>query len=175
APITFSSTTKMSMVWDDTLTIDTAAGTVRGAVTSFRIINKKSGKALDVDGGATDNGGAVVQNTKGGSGTTSQDWSLDCDGAGFNHLVNKKSGKVLEVPNESTADGAALDQWSSTGGDHQTWLIVDLGAGAYRIKNKKSNKYVGVVGAATTDGAAIEQRALGTGDEQIWMLVPSGP
>jgi hypothetical protein len=173
APITFSSATQMTMSWDDTLTIDTQAGTVRGAVTSFRIINKKSGMYLDVAGGATTDGGAVVQNAKTSGTATSQDWSIDYNGLGYQRLVNKKSAKVLEVPNESTADGVALDQWADSGGDHQAWLIMDIGGGAYRVKNKKSGKYLGVVGAATTGGAAIEQRTSSTGDEQIWLFVPS--
>jgi hypothetical protein len=161
------------MSWDDTLTIDTQAGTVRGAVTSFRIVNKKSGMYLDVAGGATSDGGAVVQNAKVSGTATSQDWSIAYDGLGYERLVNKKSTKVLEVPNESTADGVTLDQWTGNGGDHQAWLIVDIGAGAYRVRNKKSGKYLGVVGAAATGGAAIEQRTGSTGDEQIWLFVPS--
>jgi hypothetical protein len=162
------------MSWADTLTIDTAAGTVRGAVTSFRLMNKKSGKFLDVAGGSTENGGDAVQNPKSAGTATSQDWSLDYDTAGYQRLVNKKSSKVLEVPSESTADGAVLDQWSDNGGDHQSWLVIDLGGGAYRVKNKKSGKYLGVVGGASTDGAAVEQRASTTGDEQIWLIAPSG-
>jgi hypothetical protein len=173
APISFSSSTTMSMSWVDTLTIGTGAGTVRGAVTNFHLVNKKSGKLLDVAGGSTADGGAVVQNPANASAAGSQDWKIDYDTAGFDRLINKKSGKLLEVPNESTAAGIALDQWTSNGGDHQVWTIVDLGGGAYRVKNKKSGLYVGVVGASTADGAAVEQRASSGGDEQVWLFVPS--
>jgi len=168
-PITFPSATSMSMSWNNTIGIDTAAGTITGATRNFQLVNAKSGKALEVEGASSADGASVIQSPA--STATNQQWGLKYDGAGYFNLSNVGSSKMLDVPDESTADGVKLEQWKSTGGDNQAWLLIDLGGGLFQIRNKHSNKFVGVVGGATADGAAIEQRAASSGDEQRWKLV----
>lgn len=168
-PITFPSATSMSMSWNNTIGIDTAAGTISGATRNFQFVNAKSGKALEVQGASSADGASIIQSPPGNA--TSQQWGLKYDGAGYFNLSNVASSKVLDVPDESTADGVKLKQWKSTGGDNQAWLLLDLGGGLFQIRNKHSNKFVGVVDGASADGAAIEQRAASSGDEQRWRLV----
>ena len=168
-PITFPSATSMSMSWNNTLSIDAAAGTVTGATRNFQFVNEKSGKALEVEGASSADGAAIIQNPE--SRATNQQWGLKYDGAGYFRISNVASNKVLDVPDESTADGVKLKQWKNTDGDNQGWLLIDLGGGLFQIRNKHSNKFVGVVDGASTDGAAIEQRAASGGAEQRWRLV----
>jgi hypothetical protein len=169
APISFPSSTSMSMSWSNTLAIDVAAGSVTGATKNFELLNVKSGKALDVDGAGSDNSADIVQNAA--TGADNQAWTFNYDGAGFFRITNVKSKKVIDVPDQSTADGVELVQWESNGGDNQVWLLVDLGQGIFKLKNKKSNKFMGVVQASTDAGAAVEQRAESDGDEQKWQVV----
>lgn len=167
-PISFSSSTQMNLSWANTLAIDAQAGEVGGSNKNFRIVSEKSGKALDVEGGSTENSGDIVQTAVGSS--TSQEWSFNYNGAGYFRVTNRKSGKIIDVPDESTADGVELVQWDSHDGDNQVWLIMDQGGGLYRIRNKKSGKFMSVVGASEAEGAAIEQRAATTGDEQLFRI-----
>jgi len=167
-PITFPSATSMSMSWNNTLAIDAGAGTITGATRNFRLVNAKSGKALEVEGASSADGASIIQNPT--SSATNQQWGLKYDGAGFFRITNVGSNKVLDVPDESTADGVKLKQWQNLDGDNQAWLLIDLGGGLVQIRNKHSNKFVGVVGGASDDGTAIEQRAASNGDEQRWRL-----
>jgi hypothetical protein len=168
-PLTFPSATAMSMSWNNTVSVDVAAGTVSGTTRNFQFVNVKSGKALDVQGASSADGASIIQNPV--STDASQQWGLKYDGAGYFRLTNVASNKVLDVPDESTADGVKLKQWKNTDGDNQGWLLIDVGGGKVQIRNKHSNKFVGVVDGASTDAAAIEQRAASNGDEQRWRLV----
>jgi hypothetical protein len=168
-PISFPSDTTMSMRWNNTLTIDTSAGAVAGATNNFKLVNKKSGKVMDVAGASGEDGADIVQNADRGG--DSQKWSFNYNGSGYFRLTNVKSGKVLDVPDESTSDGVALVQWENHDGDNQAWLFIDLGGGDFQIRNKKSGKLIGVYQGSTADAAAIEQRAGGSGEEQRWQIV----
>jgi len=168
-PITFPSATSMSMSWNNTIGIDTAAGAITGATKNFQFVNEKSGKALEVQGASSADGASIIQSPPGTA--AYQQWGLKYDGAGYFRLTNVGSNKVLDVPDESTADGVKLKQWKNTDGDNQAWLLIDLGGGLFQIRNKHSNKFVSVVDGSTDDGAAIEQRAASTGDEQRFRLV----
>ncbi|MGK3962791.1 RICIN domain-containing protein [Sorangium sp. So ce1667] len=168
-PISFPSDTTMSMSWNNTLTIDTAAGTVAGATNNFKLVNRHSGKVMEVAGASAEDGAAVVQNPD--SGGDNQKWSLNYNGSGYFRLTNVESGKVLDVPDESTSDGIALKQWTNHDGDNQAWLLIDVGGGDYQIRNKNSGKLIGVVQGSTDDAAAIEQRSSSGGEEQRWELV----
>jgi len=170
-PITFPSPTSMSMSWNNTVSIDAAAGSVSGATRNFQFVNAKSGKALEVQGASSADGASLVQNPA--SNATNQQWGLKYDGAGYFRITNVASSKVIDVPDESTADGVKLKQWKNTDGDNQAWLLIDVGGGYVQIRNKHSNKFVAVVGGASDDAAAIEQRAASNGDEQRWRMVIS--
>ncbi|WP_437627800.1 RICIN domain-containing protein [Sorangium sp. So ce1151] len=168
-PISFPSDTTMSMSWNNTLTIDTAAGTGTGATNNFKLVNRHSGKVMEVAGASSEDGAAVVQNPD--SGGDNQKWSLNYNGSGYFRLTNVESGKVLDVPDESTSDGIALKQWANHDGDNQAWLLIDVGGGDVQMRNKNSGKLIGVVQGSTDDAAAVEQRSSSGGEEQRWELV----
>jgi hypothetical protein len=168
-PISFPTTTSMTMSWTNTLTIDTVGGTVSGVNNRFAFVNKKSGDVMEVQGSSTADGGAVVVGAENGG--DNQKWTLNYDGAGYFRVTNVKSGLVLDVPSSSTADGTALDQWTSNGGDNQQWRIIDVGGGSFELENKHSAKLVEVSQGSTASGAAIDQRAANGGSEQLWQIV----
>ncbi|AUX20351.1 Ricin B lectin [Sorangium cellulosum] len=168
-PLSFPSDRTMSMSWNNTLTIDAAAGTITGATHAFKLVNRKSGKVMEVMNGATDDGASVVQYADNGG--DNQRWRLNYNGAGYFRLTNVGSGKVLDVPDHATDDGIALKQWTNNDGDNQAWLFIDLGGGHVQIRNKESGKLVTVRAGSTEDAAVIEQRAGDGGEAQAWRLV----
>ncbi len=170
-PITFPSATSMSMSWNNTLTINAAAGTVTGATNQFKFVNRASGKALSIQGGSTADGGDAVQMPY--TGAAEQKWSMSYDNAGYHKLVNVKSSRVLEVNGQLTTDGATIDQWSDDGGPNQKWRIVDKGGGFYQLLGKQSGKVAEVASGSTADGAAVVIRASSGGDHQLWEMSPA--
>ena len=165
-PITFPSDDRMGLAWNNTLDLDATQGKVQASVERFVFVNKKSGLALDIEGGSTANNANIIQAAL--SGAESQRWSLDYNERGHFRLANGMSGRVLDVPDESTQDGVELVQYDDHDSDNQGWRLVDRGRGEYLIRNQNSQKLVGVVAGSDAEGAAIEQRTETGGDEQVW-------
>ena len=165
-PISFPSSTSMSLSWYPTITIDVAAGTVTGnAPVYFRIDNVNSGKAMDVVSGSTANSAEVKQ--YGWNGGNNQRWAFQDAGGGYFRLVNQNSGKCLDVVSASAADGANIIQYDCGSGTNQQWQWVPSGSGN-QLKARHSGKCLDVVDANTADGADIQQLTCGSGTNQQW-------
>ncbi|HEY6723712.1 MAG TPA: RICIN domain-containing protein [Polyangiaceae bacterium] len=167
-PITFPTSTTMSMSWSNNVRIDAATGTLLGSVDSFTFVNQKSGMLLSVDGSPTENSSDIVQNDA--AAESGAVWRLNYDGEGYFRLTNAAGDKIIDVPDESTEPGTHLHLWDDNGGDHQVWRLVDIGQGAYRVINKKSGLVLGVAGGSTEAAAAVEQQVESDGHEQIWTI-----
>jgi hypothetical protein len=167
-PLTFPSSTSMTMSWFNSVTVDAGAGAVSAASTPFTFTGKASGKVLEVKGASLADGAAVDQFASNAG--SHQRWTLNYDGAGYFRLTNVNSGKVLDVPSSSTANGSALLQFTSNNGNNQKWRLVDLGGGNVRILNKNSGKLAEVFQASTADGAAVDQWQANGGSNQIWQM-----
>jgi len=140
-------------------------GIVSGKI--YKVINKYSGKALDVTNASTADGGNVQQWTY--SGGNNQSWKVDLLSDGYYKITNTNSGKVLDVAGPSTADGANVQQWTSTGAANQEWSIVAVND-YYQVKNKYSGKVLDVAGPSTTDGANIQQWTSTGADNQLFLF-----
>ncbi|MET7392901.1 endo-1,4-beta-xylanase [Dactylosporangium sp. NPDC005572] len=134
----------------------------------YTLVNRNSGKALDVCGVSTADGACVQQ--YGRSGGQNQQWQFVDSGGGWYRLKARHSGKVLDVYNFSTADGAAVVQWGDHNGTNQQWRLADSG-GWYRLVNRNSGKALEVQNASTADGGAVVQYADWGGNNQQWQLV----
>lgn len=134
----------------------------------YKLINRHSGKALDVDLASASNGANVIQWTDHNG--VNQKWIITNSGSAYK-LVNVNSGKALDVSDNSTADGAKVIQWTDHGGDNQKWNIVDLGNGYYQLINVRSGKYLDVSGSSTADGANVVQWSGNNGLSQQWQIV----
>ncbi|AEV83898.1 beta-1,4-xylanase [Actinoplanes sp. SE50] len=137
----------------------------------YVLVNRNSGKALDVYNLATTDGARIAQFTR--NDQTQQQWQFVDSGGGFYRLKSKLSGKVLDVSGKSTADGGAIVQWADNKGANQQFS-VQSGNGFIQLINRNSGKAVEVQGAATTDGANVVQYTDGNGTNQQWQLVPVG-
>lgn len=139
---------------------------------TYKLINKNSGKALDVAGVSTTDGAAVHQ--WGYVGGNNQKWSLEAlsgSDEGCYKITALHSGKVLDVAGVSTADGAMIHQLTYLGGENQKWRVEDVGGGYHRLTAKHSGKVVAINGGSTADGAVAIQWPYGFEDHK-WQLLP---
>jgi len=81
-----------------------------------RIINKATGKCLDVEGGKSDNGVRIIQ-WEAGKGNN-QLWELERDEKGFFKIISKATSKALTVEGASNENGARIIQWEVNNGNN---------------------------------------------------------
>jgi beta-xylosidase len=142
-------------------TVDTTAWYV--------LVNRNSGKALDVYNLATSDGARITQWTRNDG--ANQQWQFVDSGGGYYRLKSRHSGKVLDIYNWSTADGASVVQWTDGNGANQQFRLADSAGGQVRLINRNSGKAVEVQNASTADGANVVQYADYNGTNQQWQLV----
>ncbi len=135
---------------------------------TYKVINRKSGKALDVQNASTADGATLIQYPYGGG--ANQQWSLLPNTDGSLRLVNVKSGKLLQSP--SSIQGATLTQGTDSGDDSQWWMLVPSAtSGYYRLVNVHTGWCADVAGGSTDDSASVIQWPIGSGTNQEWQLV----
>jgi Glycosyl hydrolase family 62/Ricin-type beta-trefoil lectin domain-like len=144
-------------------TIDTGA--------SYVLVNRNSGKALDVYNLATNDGARITQWSRNDG--SQQQWQFVDSGGGYYRLRSRLSGKVLDVTGASTADGAAVIQWTDNNAANQQFSIQDID-GYIQLISRNSGKAVEVQGASTADGGNIVQYSDWNGTNQQWQLVRVG-
>ncbi|MEU8819700.1 RICIN domain-containing protein [Actinoplanes sp. NPDC048796] len=139
--------------------------------TWYVLVNRNSGKALDVYNLATNDGARITQWTRNDG--NQQQWQFTDSGNGYYRLKSRLSGKVLDVSGGSTADGAAVVQWTDNNAANQQFSVQDID-GYIQLINRNSGKALEVQGASTADGGNIVQYADWNGTNQQWQLVPIG-
>jgi alpha-glucosidase len=135
----------------------------------YAIVNRNSGKALDVFDRSTADGAAIVQwpRTTG----TNQQFRFLSSGSGFYRLAAQHSGKVVDVSARSTADGATVVQWTDTNATNQQFSVVDTTNGYVQLINRNSGKALDVFQASTVEGARVSQSTDTDATAQQWQLV----
>ncbi|KOS07523.1 Ricin B lectin [Flavobacterium akiainvivens] len=134
----------------------------------YKIVNRNSGKAVDVSGGSTDNGGNIIQWDY--SGGNNQQWAFNSQGSGYYAVINRNSSKALDVNGASNDGGAPIIQWDYSGGNNQQWQVESVGFGYYTIINKNSSQSLDVNGGATWNGGDIIQWYWNNGNNQQWII-----
>ncbi|MEZ7125638.1 non-reducing end alpha-L-arabinofuranosidase family hydrolase [Nonomuraea sp. AD125B] len=135
----------------------------------YVLVNRNSGKALDVYNLSTADGGRITQWTR--NNQNQQQWQFVDSGGGYYRVKSRHSGKVLDVYNFSTANGGAIVQWTDTNGTNQQWRLADSPDGYVRLISRHSNKALEVQGASTADGGNIVQYDDWGGTNQQWQFV----
>jgi hypothetical protein len=135
----------------------------------YVLVNRNSGKVLDVTGRSTANGAQIIQWSR--SDAANQQWQFVDSGGGYYRLKSKNSSKVLDINGFSTADGAKVQQWDDLNGTNQQFRLADSDSGYVRLFNKNSNKVLDVAGQSTADGALVQQYTDWSGTNQQWQLV----
>ncbi|MFF3850580.1 non-reducing end alpha-L-arabinofuranosidase family hydrolase [Streptomyces sp. NPDC002328] len=139
---------------------------------SYVLVNRNSGKALDVHNMATNDGARITQWTR--NDQNQQQWQFVDSGGGYYRIKSRHSGKVLDVHNWSTANGGSIVQWADLNGTNQQWRLADSSDGYVRFISRHSNKALEVQGASTADNANVVQYDDWGGANQQWQLVKAG-
>ncbi|MBV1850558.1 RICIN domain-containing protein [Catellatospora tritici] len=149
----------------DAATIDTSA--------YYQLVNRHSGKALEIDNASTADGGALVQRTPNTAATNQQFQFVD-SGGGYYRLRARHSGKVLDVYERSTANGANIVQWADLYGPNQQFSIQDIDATYLQLINRNSGKALDLWEWSTAEGARISQYDDTNATNQQFRLVRVG-
>lgn len=176
-PISFPSSTSMSLTWYSTLNIDAAAGTVQGVVGnddgspySTKFVNAGSGKCIDVPSGSSADGTTLIQ--YGCWNGAPQAFTFDpvYPGSKVGAVSNTATGKCWDVLDQSTAAGAPVGQWGCWAGGNQRFSLRAAAGGGYLIVAQHSGLCVSVSGSSTADGAAIVQNPCTGAASQRWSV-----
>jgi GH43 family beta-xylosidase len=153
-------------------TLPGPSGETAATPTSYTLVNRNSGKCLDVNGGNTADGTNIFQWTCNGG--TNQKWKLEDLGDDTNRLVNVATGKVADIADCSGADGADIRQWSWLNNKCQRFRMVFTATGDYvRIVNESTGKVADVANCGTANGADVRLWTWLNNNCQQWRLVPT--
>jgi galactan endo-1,6-beta-galactosidase len=87
----------------------------------YKIVNRNSGKVLDVEGESMAEGGSIIQWDDKAEGNDNQRWSWEGDGK-ERRLKAKSSGLVLDVEE----DGSVTQQKADEKSKKQLWKVVEV-------------------------------------------------
>ncbi|MFE6939332.1 family 43 glycosylhydrolase [Streptomyces chartreusis] len=153
-------------------TLPGPSGESAATPTAYTLVNRNSGKCLDVDGGGTADGTDIFQWTCNGG--TNQKWRVEDLGDDTNRLVNVATGKVMDTAGCSAADGAGIRQWSWLDNRCQRYRLVFTAAGDHvRIVNESTGKVADVADCSTANAADVRQWTWLNNNCQQWRLVPT--
>jgi hypothetical protein len=100
---------------------------------TYKIISRNSGKAMDAYNQGTGNGTQIQQWTYwGGSG---QKWTVTDTGSGNYKIIGVQSGKSLDIDYSSggTANGTKVQLWDYWNGPSQQFKFAATDSGYYRM------------------------------------------
>lgn len=161
-----SGLTRLKYAWGTgTITPPYAAFT---AGTYYKVINKNSGKSLEVYDQSTANSAAIDQWDYWGG--ANQQWTFNALGSNYQSVINRNSTKALDVNGASTTAGAGIIQYDYAGGANQQWQVIDIGFGYYKILNRNSGFALDVNGGSSTNGAGVIQWNWNSGTNQQWQI-----
>jgi hypothetical protein len=160
-PLTFPSSTSMSMSWSPEVTVDTAAGTISGTSATYNtLIARNSSKCADVTSQSLWQGAQIKQYDCNG-GTNQKYWFKPLSGGYYQLMVRNSSLCVQEnastVTQENCNSSATSQQWSlTTTGSYVT------------VKARASGECLDVNGGSTANGAAVITYTCNGGTNQQW-------
>ncbi|MCL2806102.1 MAG: RICIN domain-containing protein [Treponema sp.] len=103
-------------------------------------IHLTNGFVVDLRGISSNNGIAVIQNTRNGGAT--QRWRFERLSQTDNIyiIINASTGKAIDVNERSRDNGGRLHQWDTHRAASQQWRVTDAGSGFVRLQNVHSGK-----------------------------------
>jgi len=146
----------------------------------YKILNRATGKSIDVSGGGSNrnNGVQIVQWGDGGS--QSEQWYMQSDGSDHYRIVNRVINKSIDVnggaiPTSTSNPGTdvPLVGWDTgSSGNAQSWRFQDVGGGYYKIVNRYTNRCMDVSGGGSNgnDGVPLVQYYYQGHASQQWRL-----
>ena len=140
---------------------------------NFKIMNRNSGKYLDLDNNKTDNNTAIVQFDDEGV-DASQTWTFTevLNGKGFYSICsygNKNRG--MDVADFSKENGAQVQLYDYLGNPHQQFILYDCGEGYYQLVARNSGKVVEIPQSSKGNGEWIKIYDNNGTHTQQWAVV----
>ena len=122
--------------------------------TTALLINKQSGKAIDVPGATTKKGTDIVQWEK--NNRFNQRWCFVQHGKGY-IIQSLFNGLVLDIEGGKKKKGVPIIQWDKSGDSNQVWIPEQCGERTYRFRSAHDGSlYLGVDKESLKDGARLE-------------------
>ena len=140
---------------------------------NFKIMNRNSGKYLDLDNNKTDNNTAIVQFDDEGV-DASQTWTFTevMKGKGVYSICsygNKNRG--MDVVDFSKDNGAQVQLYDYLGNNHQQFILYDCGEGYYQLVARNSGKVVEIPQSRKGNGEWIKIYDNNGTHTQQWAVV----
>ena len=140
---------------------------------NFKIMNRNSGKYLDLDNNKTDNNTAIVQFDDEGV-DASQTWTFTevMNGKGVYSICsygNKNRG--MDVVDFSKDNGAQVQLYDYLGNPHQQFILYDCGEGYYQLVARNSGKVVEIPQSSKGNGEWIKIYDNNGTHTQQWAVV----
>ena len=140
---------------------------------NFKIMNRNSGKYLDLDNNKTDNNTAIVQFDDEGV-EASQTWTFTevMTGKGVYSICsydNKNRG--MDVLNSSKDNGTQVQLYDYLGNPHQQFILYDCDEGYYQLVARNSGKVVEIPNSSQGNGDWIKIYDNNGTHTQQWAVV----
>lgn len=140
---------------------------------NFKIMNRNSGKYLDLTDNKTDNNTAIVQFDDEGV-DASQTWTFTevMNGKGVYSICsygNKKRG--MDVADFSKENGAQVQLYDYLDNPHQQFILYDCGEGYYQLVARNSGKVVEIPQSSKKNGEWIKIYDNNGTPTQQWAVV----
>lgn len=140
-----------------------------GAGHYYRIVNRNSGKALDVAG--KDSGARIVQRTVDRE-WKSQEWEFAIVDLRTKTamLKNRGTGMAINIPRGDKRQGVRLIQWAAERTENELWQVEAVDT-CFAFKSKLSGHFLAVAGGNLQDDADVIQWSWTKGREQHWKFI----
>lgn len=142
----------------------------------YVLVNRKSGKVLEIAGGSYNAGANLQQNTANGS--AFQQWNVNpVDsrvGGDFSYFsfISMHSAKAIDILNWSLDNGGNVIVWDNTKGANQQWYLEYANDGWFYIRSRHSALCLEVANASSVSGANVQQWENDGGENQQWRFIP---
>jgi len=144
----------------------------------YLIVNRNSGKVLQVPNSSMANGVQLTQNSY--TNGLNQQWDVNplpnTFGGDYSYVTVQAahSGVTIDLNAFSYVNGGAIQQWNGGTNVVEQWYLQYTTNGYFKIRSRWSGKVMAVNGASIANGAVVLQwDDTGTLDQQ-WRLLPVG-
>lgn len=159
--------------WDNLITsVRVRANGVTGKNGTYSLKNRNSGKYMDLTGGNTADGTAIIQWN--GNGGNNQQFTLTDVGDGAYRINSVASGKAIDVYGASTNNASKVIQWTYGNGLNQHYILLAADNGYYKLKAAHSGRILEVYGGGTNAGDALSQYDDNNQTHGHWLLAAAG-
>jgi len=132
----------------------------------YKIINRKSGFALQLPDNFGQNGAPAFQGSY--LGFNNQKWNIFQVSGSSYKFVNRKTGRVIDV--SGAIDGTVNEQ-EYNGGQGQLFSIANVGSGFVSIATNLNGKALEAANGSLAEGARIQTAAVSADAQQQWQIV----